>query len=119
MPFRCGLAETELHDLACALPFVVALAFSAIEGTQNPDGSYSYILPEGAEKIVLVTKGDSNNDGKLTSADYGRLNAAILDKITLTPEAIFAADVNGDGKLTSADYGRLNAVLLNKTSLVW
>ena len=48
MPFRCGVAETELHDLSGALPFVVALVFSAIEGTKK------YLFLNRCMKILLL-----------------------------------------------------------------
>ena len=114
-----GSTVTVTHDTACKVGYLVDGAYVKIDGTMNPDGSYSFTAPEGVTNVLLVISGDVNGDGKLLAADKSRLNAALLKKTTLSAKEIFAADVNDDGKLLAADKSRLNAVLLKKTTLTW
>lgn len=115
-----GHNVTVTYDLPCKLGYENADGtYTAIAAEENADGSYSYVVPEDINEVTVVVKGDVTGDGKVNSSDYGRLNAALLEKTTLTAVATFAADVTGDGKVNSSDYGRLNAVLLEKTSLKW
>ena len=114
-----GSTVTVTHDTACKVGYLVDGAYVKIDGTMNPDGSYSFTAPEGVTNVLLVISGDVNGDGKILAADKSRLNAALLKKTTLSAKEIFAADVNDDGKLLAADKSRLNAVLLKKTTLTW
>ena len=114
-----GSVVTVDHEAACKVGYLDGGEYKAVAAAANGDGTYSFTVPTGVTEVLLVVKGDVNGDGKSNSSDYGRLNAAILEKISLTQEASFAADVNGDGKANSSDYGRMNAVILEKTSLTW
>lgn len=114
-----GSVVTVDHEAACKVGYLDSGEYKAVAAAANGDGTYSFTVPTGVTEVLLVVKGDVNGDGKSNSSDYGRLNAAILEKISLTQEASFAADVNGDGKANSSDYGRMNAVILEKTSLTW
>jgi hypothetical protein len=107
------------HDLACKVGYLSGGEYVAITPTANDDGSYSFAVPAGVTEVLLVVAGDVNGDGDVDSSDYGRLNAVLLKKTSLSVEANFAADCNGDGDLDSSDYGRLNAVLLKKTTMKW
>ncbi len=49
-------------------------------------------------------KGDLNNDGELTSADYLQLKRAYFKTYTLTDSEFKIADIDNDGELTSSDY---------------
>lgn len=54
--------------------------------------------------------GDISGDGKLSTADVGKINAAVRGTKPLTDETQkMLADINGDGKITTADVGKLNA----------
>jgi len=54
--------------------------------------------------------GDVNGDGKLSTADVGKVNADVRKTKSLTDAYDRkVADVNGDGKLSTADVGKINA----------
>lgn len=54
--------------------------------------------------------GDISGDGKLSTADVGKINAAVRGTKPITDETQkMLADLNGDGKITTADVGELNA----------
>ena len=115
-----GNVVTTTSAKACKLGYLgMDGNYVAIVATENTDGSHSFTAPDGVTEVLLVVKGDVNCDGNVNSGDYGRLNAVLLGKITITNQASFAADVNDDGNLNSGDYGRVNAVLLGKTKLSW
>ena len=104
---------------ACKVGYLAGDAYVKIAAAPNPDGSYSFTVPEGVSEVVVVISGDVNGNGQLQAADKSRLNAALLKKTTLSAKEVFAADVNDDGQLLAADKSRLNAVLLKKTTLTW
>ena len=114
-----GQTVTVTHTAPCKVGYLSGDKYVAIAATNNGDGTYSFEAPEGVTDVVVVVKGDVNGDGNLTSSDYGRLNAYLLEKVTLDAMYEFAADATGEGSLTSSDYGRLNAVMLEKTTLAW
>jgi hypothetical protein len=62
--------------------------------------------------------GDLNNDGFVTSTDYGILKSVLLKKANSFPNGVSmnCADFNGDGFVTSTDYGILKSVLLKKAT---
>ena len=62
--------------------------------------------------------GDVNGDGKISTADVGRLNAHIRKTKLITDEYDKkVADVNKDGKLTTADTGKINSHAREVTKL--
>lgn len=63
--------------------------------------------------------GDVNGDGKLSTADAGKVNADVRQTKPFTDSYDKkVADVNGDGKLTTADVGKINAHVRN-TKKLW
>lgn len=63
--------------------------------------------------------GDVNGDGKLSTADAGKVNADVRKTKLLTDSYDKkVADVNGDGKLSTADVGKINAHVRN-TKKLW
>ena len=86
--------------------------YIAIPATANADGSYSFTAPDSALKILIVIKGDTNDDGRISAPDVARLNAHLLGKFTMTAEELFTADVNGDGNVDEADMLYLSDAIL-------
>ncbi|MBQ9658128.1 MAG: hypothetical protein IJV31_05100 [Clostridia bacterium] len=66
------------------------------------------------DKYKVVLLGDSNGDGKVSSADYINIKNHILKKSMLENENSKAADVNEDGKISSADYIKIKNYMLGK-----
>lgn len=116
-----GQVVTVTHSVACKVGYWSEAdgKYLALTAVSNDDGSYSFTAPEGVTEVLLVVKGDVTGEGALGSNDVTRLNAGILEKTTLTAEAIFAGDVTGEGSLGSNDVTRLNAVILEKTTVTW
>lgn len=88
-------------------------------GTEN---TYTFELPEDAAnaEIAVVLKGDTNMDGRFSSADVAYTKAAVLGKNNnMTALEELAADVAGTDELTSADVAYLKAVSLGKTTFDW
>ena len=114
-----GNVVTVDYDLACKVGYLDGGKYVAIAASANGDGTYSFTVPTGVTSIIVVVSGDVNGDGTVNAGDYGRLNALLQGKITLTAEQDFAANTNGDTTVNAGDYGRLNAVLQGKTDLTW
>lgn len=66
------------------------------------------------KEYVIVKKGDTNGDGKVSSADYVRVKNVILNKTKPSVAQEEACDTNNDGKTSSADYVRIKNVILGK-----
>ena len=115
-----GHNVTVTYSLPCKVGYEKADgSYAAIAATDNGDGSYSYVVPEEINEVIVVVKGDATADGLTKANDCARMNASVLGKTTLSAEALFAADVTGDGVLKANDCARLNATVLGKTSLKW
>lgn len=69
------------------------------------------------KKYTVVKLGDTNGDGKISSADYVRVKNELRNKVSLTDGQDLAADVNNDGKISSADYVRIKNYLRGKASI--
>ena len=72
------------------------------------DGSYSFVVPDGVEEVLLVVIGDVDGNGLLEEADNDLLAMGLLpsnytDYVELTDVQRFAADVNRNSKLNAAD----------------
>ena len=82
---------------------------AALIGCDIPGGSGDGGSDSGAYK-----KGDVNNDGKLTPADYVKVKNHIMGNSKLSGKALTAADMNKDGKVTPADYVKIKNEIMNK-----
>lgn len=66
------------------------------------------------ENTITYTRGDVNDDGRITPADYVLVKNHIMGSKTLTGNALKAADMNNDGKVTPADYVQIkNKIMKN------
>ena len=77
----------------------------------NDSGSGS---GDGGSDSGAYKKGDVNNDGKLTPADYVKVKNHIMGNSKLSGKALTAADMNKDGKVTPADYVKIKNEIMNK-----
>ena len=114
-----GQTVKVVHDKPCRVGYLLDGSYVAITGVANGDGSYSFTAPAGVTEVLVVEKGEVNGDGRISAPDVARINAHILNKITLTAEALFAADANGDGFVNSDDLSVLSYAVLGKESLAW
>ena len=69
---------------------------------------------DGGSDSGAYKKGDVNNDGKLTPADYVKVKNHIMGNSKLSGKALTAADMNEDGKVTPADYVKIKNEIMNK-----
>ena len=69
---------------------------------------------DGGSDSGAYKKGDVNNDGKLTPADYVKVKNHIMGNSKLSGKALTAADMNKDGKVTPADYVKIKNEIMNK-----
>ena len=83
------------------------------------DGGYNFMVPEGINKVVVVVKGDTNGDGRLSNADSTKLKAAIKGMAELDGVKSFASDINNDNKLSNADSTKLKAVVKGMSHVEW
>ena len=59
-----------------------------------------------------ISRGDVNQDGKISNADIVFLKRHILGLSTLSGDALTAADVNQDGKISNADIVKVKRHIL-------
>ena len=61
------------------------------------------IETEFNEKYLVVVKGDTNGDGKVTATDLLKTKWHVLEMENLTGSYLTASDINGDGDTTATD----------------
>jgi hypothetical protein len=105
-------------DLACKAGYLKNGEYIAIPAVKGTD-SYSFTAPDGVDEVLLMLKGDTNLNGKLTALDIALINAHKLGKLILDPEMIFAGDANSDGVITDADIELIKAGILEIAPLDW
>ena len=76
-----------------------------------------YKITVGSTTYTAVKYGDSNGDGKISSADYVRIKNKLRNVEKLSTAEASAADANLDGKITSADYVKVKNVLRKKETI--
>ena len=64
--------------------------------------------------IIYRSKGDINNDDKITISDVSKLFAYYRGKVKLTEDDLLVSDLNNDGKITNADISKLFAYYKGK-----
>lgn len=70
-----------------------------------------------ARAYECVVFGDTNGDGKVTSADYVLIKNHIMETKALTGIYEQSADVNRDGKTSASDYVLIKNHIMNGTKL--
>ena len=63
------------------------------------------------QDVEIRLMGDMNGDGKVTTIDFGIVNAAVKKQETGSKDAywIACADITGDGNVSTGDAGQINA----------
>ena len=93
--------------------YLVDGKYVVIPARDNGDGTYSFVVPQGVDKVTMVLKGDANCDGKLDAEDMKLLSEALMPGADeLDALAALALDVNCNGELNSADKTLLAQALL-------
>lgn len=74
----------------------------------NADGWAAVEIQDGNVPLTnsaftLISKGDTDFDGKVTAADANLLKKAVTGRVSMIDEKLIAADLNRDGKLTVGD----------------
>ena len=69
--------------------------------------------------MVLVVKGDTNLDGKISNADATKIKAYLQETAELDAVQIFVADTDGNGRLSNADAIKIKSSLSTETPLPW
>ena len=89
------------------------------EGTKVTSGNVGtgYTITYNSKTYTVVKLGDTNGDGKISSADYVRVKNELRNKADLTNSQQEAADANNDGKISSADYVKIKNYLRGKVSI--
>jgi len=116
-----GRTVTVDYELPCSVGYwdEAQQRYVVIPAVEDEDGGYSFTDPSGAEEVLLVITGDTNNDGRVTASDIARLNAHLKNKTVLTVKELFAADVNHDGRLDDADKSAMSTAILGVAFLEW
>lgn len=119
--------ETSGTNLVCEPNVTVSNITSKLSGAvvKNADGKKvtsgnigtGYTIEYDEEKYIVVKLGDTNGDGKISSADYVRVKNELRNKVDLTNCQEEASDANNDGKISSADYVRIKNYLRGKVSI--
>lgn len=110
---------TVKHTAPCKVGYLLDGKYIALDAVQNDDGSYSFTAPAEAGEVLIVLKGDSNHDGRVTAADIARINAHKLGKTTIDADQFFAGDADSNGKITDADLEALTDDVLRTSPLEW
>ena len=127
IPYGIDFSDFDLDGdvitTACEAPvragYLSEDGYVALNAESGSDGSYSFKVPEGADNVVLVVKGDATGDGAANLGDAARIKAAFRRKLTLSEVELFAADVNGDGSVNLGDAAQVTAAFRKKYTIVW
>ncbi len=84
-----------------------------IENFGVSNGEFTFVVESDC-----IHSGDTNQDGKITSADAQLAFEIVLSTYTPTYEEACAADCNGDDKITSTDAQNIFLVVLSQASCV-
>ena len=116
-----GQTVTVEYDKPCIVGYWddTEQKYIAIAAEKIDDDSYSFNAPDEVTEVLIVMKGDINEDGRVTASDIARLNAYLKGKVVLAEEALFTADVNGDSLLDNADILALSSAILGKSPFAW
>ena len=76
-----------------------------------------YTIKYNGITYTVVKLGDTDSDGKVTSADYVKIKNYIMGKSSLSSSAKLGADPDSDGKVTSADYVKIKNYIMGKSKI--
>jgi beta-N-acetylglucosaminidase len=118
-----SLNQVELFTASLGIPagYQVQVLDAAGKPQQNLVGtgnivqiSFENLL---TQRYTVIVYGDTDGDGRITSADLNRTFNHVLQKSTLNGAFASAADADKDGKVTSADLNRIFNHVLQKAAL--
>ncbi len=89
----------------------------SLPGTQNVRLTYKEHYTYFEITVIDITRGDVNNDGKITITDMLAVKAHILGKSALEGDVATAADTNKDGKITITDFIQIKSHILGKSTI--
>jgi len=115
-----GHTVTVNHQAACKVGYLSGDQYVAIEAVKNADGTYNFTAPDGVDRVVLVAKGDLNEDSVVNLADKLLVARSLLLEShaayqALTSIQMFAVDINEDGLVNLADKLLIARSLLLET----
>ena len=127
IPYGIDFSDFDLDGdvitTACEAPvragYLSEDGYVALNAESGSDGSHSFKVPEGADNVVLVVKGDATGDGTANLGDAARIKAAFRRKLSLNAVELFAADVNGDGSVNLGDAAQVTAAFRKKYTIGW
>ena len=120
-----GQTVTVTYDLPCKPGYLsgegenakyVALEAHKSEGSEN---TYTFEVPDGVDEVLLVIKGDTDSNGRVSQADSTKIKSYLGDTADLDIMQRFAGDVNGDGRVSFVDSTKIKAVLAGVMSAFW
>jgi hypothetical protein len=104
-----GNVVTVMHSIACKVGYWDEASQRFVALSCTTDGtSYSFAIPQGVKKVLLVAIGDIDGDGMLTLEDKELLDrfagpAQGDNNLAMTQLQQFAADTNDNGVINTAD----------------
>ncbi len=114
---------TVTYSVPCKLGYqdangkYIAITAHAVEGKEN---TYSFTVPDGIAEVLLVVKGDANQDGEFSNLDITTAKAAALGRnVTISTEGKFAADLSEDGEFSNYDVTLLKGLSLGRIVGAW
>ena len=93
--------------------------YVAISAVANPNGSYSFTVPNGYNEVLIVVKGDVSGNGKVDNPDVTQAKAIFQGRRTPTAEQLFAGDVTGDYAVKNPDVTQIKAVFQGLREFTW
>ncbi len=94
--------------------------YVTIPGSNGPDGSHSFVVPEGVEDVVLVVKGDADKDGKFTNFDVTLAKGALMGRhVSFDTFSKLASDISADGDFSNYDLTLMKAIVMGRYENGW
>ena len=113
-----GQTVTVTYNATCRVGYLQDGKYVTVPATQNGD-AYDYVVPEGVTDVIVVVKGDTDGNGRITNRDATLLRGIVLQKETATLSAaeLFAVDADGNGRITNRDATLIRGAALTKEAL--
>ena len=94
--------------------------YVTIPGSNGPDGSHSFVVPEGVEDVVLVVKGDADKDGKFTNFNVTLAKGALMGRhVSFDTFSKLASDISADGDFSNYDLTLMKAIVMGRYENGW
>lgn len=113
-----GQTVTVTYSATCRVGYLQDGKYVTVSATQNGN-AYDYIIPEGVTDVIVVVKGDTDGNGRVTNRDATLLRGIVLQKETATLSATesFAVDADGNGRITNRDATLIRGAALTRETL--